>query len=83
MIDTNILIHVHTYRYFHVIGGGQDLHWQEIESQRGEYVLAHNGWVMNADPLVNFASKGSQVKIQTNEVIFTTSKHVCIDLVTE
>ena len=51
----------HCYRYFNVIGGVKDLNAVEMESQRGEYVLAHNGWVMNADPLVNFAAEGSQV----------------------
>ena len=50
-------------RYFNVIGGSKDLNAVEMESQRGEYVLAHNGWVMNADPLINFAGEGSQVKI--------------------
>ena len=44
-----------------MIGGSQDLYWAEVESQRGEYVLAYNGWVMNADPLINFAAEGSQV----------------------
>lgn len=47
--------------YFTVLGSGEDLRWAELESTRGEYVLAHNGWVMNADPLVNFADEGSQV----------------------
>ncbi len=46
-----------------MIGGSKDLNAVEMESQRGEYVLAHNGWVMNADPLVNFAGEGSQVRI--------------------
>ena len=54
--------HAHRYRYFCLVGGGgKDLHPQEVETQRGEYVLAHNGWVMNADPLVNFAAERSQV----------------------
>ena len=48
-----------------MIGGSKDLNAVEMESQRGEYVLAHNGWVMNADPLINFAGEGSQVKIST------------------
>ena len=48
-------------RYFSVVGGGSDLGWEELESQRGQYVLAHNGWVMNADPLVNFAAEGTTV----------------------
>ena len=60
----NIGLHIiFLYRYFTVIGGGKDLNPVEMESQRGEYVLAHNGWVMNADPLINFAAEGSQVKL--------------------
>ena len=49
------------HSYFTVLGEGEDLRGPELESTRGEYVLAHNGWVMNADPLVNFANEGSQV----------------------
>ena len=48
-------------RYFAVVGGGRDLDDDEIEGPRGKNVVAHNGWVMNADPLVNFAEEGSQV----------------------
>ena len=44
-----------------MVGSGGDLQWREMDTQRGEYVLAYNGWVMNADPLVNFAGQGSQV----------------------
>ncbi len=44
-----------------MVGGSVDLAPGEIEGTRGQYVLAHNGWVMNADPLVNFAAEGSQV----------------------
>ena len=47
-----------------MLGGGDDLRWSDIEGSRGEYVLAHNGWVMDADPLVNFANEGSQVHKQ-------------------
>ena len=44
-----------------MVGSGGDLQWRDMDTQRGEYVLAYNGWVMNADPLVNFAGQGSQV----------------------
>lgn len=60
-------------RFFIVVGSGQDLHWREMETQRGEYVLAHNGWVMNADPLVNFAEEGSQVYFQRELIVWGDS----------
>ena len=50
-----------TQRYFVHVGGSADLTDAEIEGSRGKNVLAHNGWVMNADPLVNFAEEGSEV----------------------
>ena len=50
-----------TPRYFVMIGGGPDLTEEEIEGPRGVNVVANNGWVMNGDPLVNFAEEGSEV----------------------
>ena len=58
-----------TNRYFVVAGGGPDLSWVEMEGARSKNVLAHNGWVMNADPLVNFAEKGSQVSFKSSKPI--------------
>ncbi|KAL5487406.1 hypothetical protein EMCRGX_G020000 [Ephydatia muelleri] len=60
-------------RYFCVLGSGQDLHWQDVESQKGEYVLAHNGWVMNADPLANFAVEGSHVYLERALIVWDDS----------
>lgn len=45
------------------MGGGAELTWEEVESSKGQTVAAHNGWVMNADPLKNFAAEGSQVTL--------------------
>lgn len=62
-----------TDRYFVVAGGGPDLSWVEMEGARSKNVLAHNGWVMNADPLVNFAEKGSQVYFQRELIVWADS----------
>ena len=51
-----------TQRYFVHVGGSSDLSGAEIEGSKGRNVVAHNGWVMNADPLVNFAEEGSEVR---------------------
>ena len=64
-----------------MLGEGEDLKGAELESTRGEYVLAHNGWVMNADPLVNFANEGSQVLYYTHTLMHAYSSgihvHIC------
>ena len=44
-----------------MLSSSKDLGSADIESSKGQYVLAHNGWVMDADPLVNFAAEGTTV----------------------
>ena len=68
-------LRIFLFRYFSVVGGGNDIGWEELESQRGEYVLAHNGWVMNADPLVNFAAEGTTVTC-----MYTCMQHTCMHM---
>ena len=43
-----------------MLGKCEGLQWMEVEPERGEFVLANNGWVMN-NPLIDFASEDSQV----------------------
>lgn len=51
---------------------GDDLTEEEIESEEGRMVVAHNGWVMDADPFVNFAGPGSLVSqlYCINEIVY-------------
>ena len=46
-----------------MLNDGNDLTKQEIEEKEegGQYVVAHDGWTLDADPLVNFAAPGSLV----------------------
>ena len=44
-----------------MLNDGDDLTTEEIEGKGGCNVVAHDGWVKNADPLVNFAAPGSLV----------------------
>ena len=61
------------YRYFYVMKDGDDLTNEEIEGEEGRMVVAHNGWVMDADPFVNFADPSSLVS-----ELCTVSVGICI-----
>ena len=75
-----------TQRYFVHVGGSSDLSGAEIEGSKGRNVVAHNGWVMNADPLVNFAEEGSEVRVCVYTctcnlvLLFTVSLCLCLSV---
>ena len=48
------------------MGSHNDLHCQERD---GEYVLALDGWIMSADPPVNFAAEGSNIYFQRELIV--------------
>ncbi|XP_030750314.1 glycogen debranching enzyme isoform X2 [Sitophilus oryzae] len=54
------------YRYFTDYGSPITLsEYEEIMySENGKYLMAHNGWVMNSDPLKNFAAAGTKTYIR-------------------
>ncbi|XP_051162472.1 glycogen debranching enzyme [Leptopilina boulardi] len=53
-------------RYFTDFGAPRNLVEREatMYSDAGRYLMAHNGWVMNSDPLKNFADSDSNVYIR-------------------
>ncbi|XP_057317970.1 glycogen debranching enzyme-like isoform X1 [Microplitis mediator] len=55
-----------TARYFTDYGSPQSLIEREtiMYSDNGCYLMAHNGWVMNSDPLKNFADRDSNVYLR-------------------
>ena len=59
---SKLVLHV-CCRYFYNVSGGDGtaLTWDEVETSKGQFMAAHNGWVMNTDPLKNFALNDSQV----------------------
>nr|XP_023029124.1 glycogen debranching enzyme [Leptinotarsa decemlineata] len=54
------------YRYFTDFGTPKSLkeHEEIMYSDKGRFLMAHNGWVLKSDPLKNFAAKDSKVYIR-------------------
>lgn len=48
-------------RYFEELNGAQE---SDVFTEKSKYIMAHNGWVMNDDPLKNFADPGSNIYLR-------------------
>lgn len=59
------------YRYFTDHGTPMSLKDYEdtMYSDKGRFLMAHNGWVMSSDPLKNFAAPDT--KVRRRLIIFT------------
>ena len=58
--------HLLTFRYFTDYGNPESIkeHENAMYGKNAKYIMAHNGWVIDADPLDNFATLGSNVYLR-------------------
>ncbi|XP_050313135.1 glycogen debranching enzyme isoform X2 [Anthonomus grandis grandis] len=63
------------YRYFTDHGSPQSLKEAEetMYSEDSKFIMAHNGWVMNSDPLKNFADAGTKTYIRRDLIAWGDS----------